>query len=181
MDTIYNTAQDEFSIEDENGKSRLIYAYFGLAIYFAQCLEETLSILLWTNKVFKNKVKTNREVNEIIDDSEISKKPMGILLNEVKRVYELSDDQILSSQSILNERNYLVHRYFKINVQKFYSSQGQLEMLKYFCDFIGKSQHIDEELKFHYKIYTDKLGLTEEEITAIMEDMIKQEVQKEAH
>ena len=51
----YQEALDEYYLEDENGKVRVIYAYFGLAIYITNCLEETFSIMLWTNRIFKNK------------------------------------------------------------------------------------------------------------------------------
>jgi hypothetical protein len=54
--TRYEITLEEFNSEDENGRCRLVYAYFGLAIYFSQCLEETLAIMLWTDQIFKKKV-----------------------------------------------------------------------------------------------------------------------------
>ena len=73
----YEIAQSEYESEDDSGRHRLVYAYFGLAIYSGQCLEETFSIMLWTDRIFKKKVKTNAEVNEIIDAIENSKKDNG--------------------------------------------------------------------------------------------------------
>lgn len=73
----YQGALEEYRNEDNDGKYRLIYTYFGLAIYFSQVLEETFSIMLWTNRIFKDKAKTNKEVNDIIDTIENSRKTMG--------------------------------------------------------------------------------------------------------
>ena len=69
----YKEAIEEFNSEDENGKSRLVYAYFGLAIYFAQCLEQTFINMIWLDRGFKKRVKFQNEVNEIITN-ELSNK-----------------------------------------------------------------------------------------------------------
>jgi hypothetical protein len=47
--------------------------------------------MLWTDRIFYKKVKKNKEVNEIIDSIENSKKTMGIFINEVKNSYSLTD------------------------------------------------------------------------------------------
>lgn len=178
METIHDIALKEFYSENENGKYRLTYAYFGLAIYFGQCIEETFSIMLWTDGIFKKKPKANKEVNEIIDSIENSRKTMGKLLNEVKQSYKFTKKQIIALDEILKDRNYLAHKYFKLNIQKFYSEVGQLEMIKYFCDFIEKSELIDKELNSLYRNYTDKLGLTDEKISELMNDMKLQEIKR---
>ncbi len=171
----YDTATDEYNLEDEDGKHKLVYAYFGLAIYYGQSIEVTFSIMLWTDRIFKNKVKTNKEVNEIIDSLENSKKTMGNLINEVKQNYNVPNQLIDKFDKLLNRRNYLIHKYFKLHIEKFYSEIGQLEMIKYFCDFVDDIEEVDKELNDYYAIYTSKLGLTEERINEIMNDIKIQE------
>ena len=39
----YENALEEYFNEDENGKHKLVYVYFGLSVYKSQCLEETFS------------------------------------------------------------------------------------------------------------------------------------------
>ena len=90
--TTFELAMSEYNEEDENGQSRIIYTYFGLAVYQAQCLEETFSFMLWSSRIIENNVMTNEEVNEIIDSLENSKKTMGNFIYEVKKTYNLSDD-----------------------------------------------------------------------------------------
>lgn len=72
---------------------------------------------------------------------------------------------------LLDKINYLVHKYFKLEITRFYSELGQKEMIKYFCDFIHDSEEIDHELKSYYTIYTEKLGITDDKIEKLMADM----------
>lgn len=174
----YEIAIEEYNQEDDNGRHKLIYAYFGLAVYFSQCLEETFSIMLWTNRIFKNKIKKSIEVNEIIDTIENSKKTMGNFINEVKQSYNLPEELKVDLENILSKRNYLVHKYFKLEIQKTFSEIGQKEMLKFFCKFIDNSTEIDNKLRNYYSVYTDKLGLTEERINEIASEMKKEEIER---
>jgi hypothetical protein len=178
MERLYDIAKNEYQAEDNDGRHRLVYAYFGLAIYFGQCLEKTFSIMLWTDRIFKKKVKTNKEVNEIIDAIENSKKTMGNFINEVKQSYSLTTTIVDQLDKTLDTRNYLAHKYFKLHIEKFYSEMGQLEMIKYFCDFIDDSKLLDERLKIYYTKYTDKLGLTDDKITQMIIEMKEQEIKR---
>lgn len=178
MERLYDIAKNEFETEDDDGRRRLVYAYFGLAIYFGQCLEETFSIMLWSDRIIKKKVKTNVEVNEIIDAIENSRKTMGNFINEVKQSYSLTTSIVEELDKILDRRNYLAHKYFKLHIGKFYTAVGLLEMIKYFCDFIDSSIQLDEKLKKYYTSYTDKLGLTKERIEQLKAEMKKQEISR---
>jgi uncharacterized protein with HEPN domain len=175
----YKDALAEYESEDENGKHRLIYSYFGLAIYFSQVLEETFSIMLWTDRIFKKKVKTNKEVNEIIEAIENSKKTMGIFINEVKHSYSLTEKLTTDLKNLLEKRNYLVHKYFKIEIQKCYSDLGRKEMLEYFGDFIDQTKSIDSELNNYYSKHTEKMGFTKEKIEQLVIEMKEEELNRE--
>ena len=130
--------------------------------------------MLWTDRIFKNKVRTNQEVNQIIDGIENSKKTMGNFISEVRKSYALSDSVRVELDKILADRNYLVHKYFKLNIEKFYSEIGRLEMIELFCKFCDDSKKMEEQLKHYYKMYTDKLGITDEQITKIINDIKQQ-------
>ena len=180
MGDLYNIAKNEFEEADENGKHRLVYAYFGSAIYFGQCLEETFSIMLWTDRIFKNKVKTYTEINKIIDAIENSKKTMGRFINEIKQTYDLTPSIVDQLDKILETRNYLAHKYFKLNIAKFYSEIGQLEMLQLFGNFIDDCKQLDSQLLVYYKKYTDRLGLSEERIEQLVKEMKDEEMKRVA-
>jgi hypothetical protein len=174
----YANALLEYGLGDDNGKHKLIYSYFGLAIYFCQCLEETFSIMLWTNRIYSENVKTNKEVNDIIDLFENTKKTMGNFINEVKQNYNLPNALKEELKKVLDKRNYLVHKYFKIEIQKFCTEIGQKEMLQYFTNFIDETKIIDDKLKSYYDVYINKLGITEELIEKEILKMKNEEIKR---
>lgn len=175
MNSFEEISKNEFYNEDDSGKLKLAFANFGAAIYHGQCLEATFQNMLSTDLIFKKKLKTSKEVNNAIDEIENSKKTMGMLIIDIKNSYELSEQLTLNLEKILDERNYLAHKYFKLNIQKFYSEIGLLEMIKFFCDFTNKAQLINEELVQYYENYRLKLGLTEEAIAELMNEIILEE------
>ena len=175
----YKEALNEYELEDENGKIKLVYTYFGVAVYFSQVLEETFSIMLWTNEIFEAKPKTNKQVKEIIEKIENSKKTMGNFLNEIKQNYSLNEKTANDLKSILKKRNYLIHKYFKIEIQKCYSDLGRREMLEYFGNFVDETKNIDSELKKYYSEYTKKLGFTENKINELINQMKQEELDRE--
>jgi len=175
----YKKALKEYESENEDGKFRLIYTYFGLAIYFSQILEETFSQMLWSDRIFREKVKSSKELNEIIEVIENSKKTMGNFINEIKQSYSLEKKLIEDLENILKKRNYLVHKYFKNEIQKGYSDLGQREMLEYLGNFIDEAENIDNKLKKYYEVYKLKLGLTQEKLDNLANEMIRKEIERE--
>lgn len=168
-------ALNEYRAEDESGKSKLIYAYFGLAVYQAQCLEEVFSFMIWTNRIIKKNIKTSQEINEIMDSIENSKKTMGNFIHEVKKNYDLSDEVEKFLADMLAKRNYLIHKYFKVEIAKFYSDKGRKEMLHFLSTFVDDALELDKRLQFYQKEYREKLGITNQAIERLMKEMTNAE------
>lgn len=169
--TTFELALSEYENEDDNGQSKLIYTYFGLAVYKAQCLEETFSFILWSSRIIENNIMTNEEVNEIIDSIENSKKTMGSFIYEIKKAYNLSIKVEKELFRVLENRNYLIHKYFKLEISKFYSDNGKKSMLKFFSTFVDDVTKLDDELKFYTEKYRQKFGLKDKYIYQLMEEM----------
>src|SRR5690554_3407817 len=110
----FDQALNEYKFENEDGQHKIIFTYFGLLIYQFQCLEETMSIMLWTHKIFKSEPKEKAELRRIIDKIENSEKTLGNFINEIKQVYKLTENTTLDLQIILEKRNFIVHSYFKV-------------------------------------------------------------------
>ncbi|MFA7086006.1 MAG: hypothetical protein WC145_04995 [Aliarcobacter sp.] len=173
----YENALEEYFNEDENGKHKLVYVYFGLSVYKSQCLEETFSNMLLLNRICNKSLKSLEDIdNEILSSS---KKTMGNLIREVKIEYKLTNKLEEDLFEILNKRNYLVHKYFKENIQKFFTELGQKEMLSFFLEFIDESTRIDNELEIYYQDYKNNLSLTDDVIENIMNKMKEEEILRE--
>lgn len=169
----------EYEHEDENGQNRLIYAYFGLAIYHSQVLEETFSIMLSVNKIIKKNPYTNAEVVALTDSIDQTKKTMGVFINEIKQSYSLSDKIVEDLSKLLDKRNFLVHYYFKKQIFKVYSDTGRREMLEYFTTFVDESVRVDLELNHYYQKYIKKLNITEDQIQELYDELRQVEIEKD--
>ncbi|MCE3269429.1 MAG: hypothetical protein K0R49_1683, partial [Burkholderiales bacterium] len=53
-----------------------------------------------------------------------SKMTMGNFIKEVKQSYNLTNESIEQLDQILEMRNYLAHKYFKLHINKAYSKTG---------------------------------------------------------
>lgn len=171
-------AQLEFTREDEDGKHRLVYAYFGSSIYYSQCLEEEFSLMLWTNRIINNRPSTKEDVEAINVEMEGSKKTMGQLINEVKKAYKVEDEHSQLLADLLDKRNYLAHKYFKLNIEKFYTDFGKLEMISFFCEFIDKTIGLIEKMNTYYISQIRRLGFTESKISEVKEMLRQQELDR---
>jgi hypothetical protein len=179
MNEFFLTAKEEYFSENKDGRIKTVYAYFGSAIYYGQCLEEIITIMIWADKIVKNEVSSTKEINKIIDTIEKGRNTLGDLIFELKKNFKLSSALYINLEKILNSRNYLTHKYFKLNINKFYSELGHLEMLEYFCDFIVDSQKLSRELEKFTITFREKYGLTEEKLNQIMDNVILEETKRE--
>ena len=176
---IYNIVLKEYKQEDDNDQHKLIYSYFGLAVYFAQCLEETFSNMLILHRIKHKKIQTNQEVQAIINTIENSKKTMGSFIHEVNQAYDLTEELKVKLSQGLKTRNYIIHKYFKLHIEKFTSDIGKREMLKYFCDFISLVQQVDKDLEFYYYTYMNKVNITEDKLNKMIEKMKSDELKRD--
>jgi len=176
----YNAALIEFKEESDDGKTRLVYAYFGLACYLAQCMEEGLESMLWLKRLNEGEATSNDEVVELIESYENSKKTMGNLVYELKGAYQLAQDDADSLSTFLRNRNYLAHKFFKVQSEKFFSNKGKLEMIKYCCEFTDSYRVLDTSLKKYYASYLNRLGMTEQKIEEFMKVGKNEEKQRDS-
>ena len=100
---------------------------------------------------------------------------MGLFINEIKQSYSLSKQIAIDLNSILEKRNFLIHKFFKAEGLKFYSDSGRLQMLEYFGLFIDEVKRLDVQLNKYYEKYINRLGINEDVIEGLMSQL------KQAH
>lgn len=165
----------EYESSDEEGRMKLVYAHFGCAVYWGQCVEASCLLMIIANKINKSKDKFKENVNRIIDTVDSSKKTLGTLINEIKVDYELAPEFVDKLNNLLSDRNYLIHKYFIDNIGLSYSDAGRRKMIEYFCGFIEKSKNVDAKLGAYYDVYIKKFGITDEIICDEMEKLRNKE------
>lgn len=167
--------RDEFENSNEVEKKNLILTYFGLASYWAQCVEKTLENMLIAKELSSKSKLSNGIIDSVFDKVENSKSTMGMLISSVKSTFVIEESHLGQLRDVLKTRNYFAHKYFKVNSLKPYSERGQWEMILESVNFIEDCKSLDCELMKYEEVYESKMGLTKEMIHAEYEKAIKEQ------
>ena len=97
-------------IDPESAQIREVYAYFGLAMYQAQCLERQLAMILATKYGPGPTRITSREFDALLE--RLFRRTLGHLVNEIGALVEVSEDEKEQLRDALSKRNWLAHHYF---------------------------------------------------------------------
>ena len=107
---------------------REVYARHGLTAYNSQLFERGLGMFLFHVIQMQQLSWSKEELNSLFSD--ISKKTLGYLLNELKKKTKLEPDLETKLKEAVDKRNYLTHHFFYENAYKFFSKKGQTEMIE---------------------------------------------------
>ena len=177
-DSYFQSAKSEFFGQSETEQTKLVYSYFGLTIYQAQCVEKTFENMLIAEKIVNSEKISQEIIESIFEKVENSKATMGTLIKNIKETYSISDKHERELKYVLEKRNHFSHKFFKLSCFKFFTEEGKLEMIKEFTDFISKSDSLDVELNDYYLEYKKQTGVTEKIIQQKIETARKKEYER---
>ncbi|WP_242824881.1 MULTISPECIES: hypothetical protein [unclassified Dehalobacter] len=155
---------------NENEHSKELYAYFGLAVFHAQVLEHQLVNMIVLMKSLQEEKITSNYIEALF--SRKLSNTMGQLINEIKQMFNLEDDEIMQLKTILEKRNFIIHDYFKERISLAYSKDGRDSMIIELIDFIEQANKIDKKLERYTDDMSAKLGITKELLTAQIAKMV---------
>jgi hypothetical protein len=170
----YKTAIEIYDKLNADDKTKEIYAHFGLAVFLAQSIEQQSINMIAICRQAKGNIKTFDQVNALWDNYHLGSRTLGVLINEIKQLYNLSNEDTIELGEVLKLRNYITHDYFRFNSELFYSDSGQKRMIKDFIDFQDRIQLLDSKLIDYTTVYIKKIGLTDEKIIEIFEQSKKE-------
>ena len=136
------------------------FAFFGLAAYYAQVLEEAalnLAVVLRLPEVDL----ISQELFLALYDS-LGRRTFGQLLKVAKSDLSLSDEDAEFLGTALDLRNMLIHRYFRERAEDFMSEVGRQEMKNELQTILSEFKKADEILTSLYLPLWEKYGITEE-------------------
>jgi len=119
---------------DDESQIRDVYAHFGLAMYLAQCLEQSVFMHLMFFDFFPRNVleftdqQNWREKFDRYESVELGK-TMGRLIQTLKDASQPTDEIKSVLANALIERNRLVHKYFSEKSVAFVTELGRGEMI----------------------------------------------------
>jgi hypothetical protein len=153
-------------------QSKEVYAHYGLAMFRAQCVEQSITQLLIFFDFFPEKVPqyASKEQWETDFDSftgDLSSKTMGQLINKLQSLNAIDASNNAKLREALKKRNWLAHSFFVDHALTFLSEEGRLKMVKELeacTSFFGELEDILNPITF---TLCEKYGLTKEKLREI--------------
>ena len=146
------------------------FAFFGLAAYYAQVLEEAalnLAVVLQLPEVDL----ISQELFESLYES-LGRRTFGQLLKAARSSLDLSDDDADFLGKTLELRNMLVHRYFRERAEDFISETGRREMMTELRSILSEFTKADEILTSLYLPLWEQYGVSEAFVQTEFERMV---------
>jgi hypothetical protein len=156
-------------VEAEDEDIKEVYAHFGLAAYFGQCLETTLVNVLMLDARVRGETACLADIEKL--EHAHQRKPMGALIKELRKKTTLPlnpDDDIGDA---LDKRNYLNHRFFREHAEAFLSCSGRQKMLMELAEIQKVLQEADQMMTLVCGALIKFLGITPEMLNADFEEL----------
>lgn len=162
-------------MDSESEEIREVYAYFGLALYTAQCLEHGIvNALLYLDLIPSQKSVPGEESWAVAVDNFTSQKfeqTLGKIIYDLKKVTDVPPELNNRLFEALKQRNWLAHRYFRERAEDFLSSEGRTKMIKELDDLVNIFKVTDDLLSLTLEPVLKKYNITQESIMKLSEEM----------
>ena len=157
-------------IDEESWQIREVYAKYGLAMYSAQCFETGLVNLLVSLKL-KDREKITRSDIDLFTEKNYEK-TLGGLIHSLKQAMKISENLETELRELLDIRNYLAHRYFRVKAVNFMKKSGRQHMLSELESIISKLENGDKKIDSIVSVIYKQYGITNEMVSKIIEDLL---------
>ena len=157
-------------IDDVSEQVKEVYAYFGLAMYKAQCLERQLAIVLATRYGPGPTKMTNAEFDDLLEG--LFSKTMGRLVRDIGALAQLSEGEKEWLQQALSKRNWLAHRYFWERARDFLSQSGRAAMIQELQQAVDSFDALDKLFTTKAMEWAAPLGITEQLVEREVERLL---------
>ncbi|MDO7905737.1 hypothetical protein Q5741_04830 [Paenibacillus sp. JX-17] len=144
--------------------SKELFAYFGLAVYYSQALEQQLVNLLVLTKLADGKDLSEAEIEDLYHRKLGSS--LGQLVHEIRHNFEFTDEEVIQLNEIWKQRNYIVHDYFKKRIQETFSPAGRSRMIRELSNFKDRAQELEQKLQRYARDMYIALGQEEDTVSA---------------
>ncbi|WP_342576784.1 hypothetical protein [Paenibacillus sp. FSL M8-0142] len=141
----------------DSDHSKELFAYFGLAVYYSQALEQQLANLLMLIKLSQGNVPSEEDFAELYQRKLSSS--LGQLVHEIQHYFPFSEEETVQLKKVWKQRNYIVHDYFKERIHETFSPAGRSRMIRELTAFKDQAQALEQKLQGYSKEMYAKLGL----------------------
>ncbi|HED54470.1 MAG TPA: hypothetical protein ENJ00_09775 [Phycisphaerales bacterium] len=136
-----------------------LWAFFGLASYYAQVLEQGLVNLVVAIRVMDSNAMKAGTIEDLFNKE--SWNTFGQLLKNAKRLVDISDELSVELEEALGKRNYLAHRFFVGHDVDIRSEHGRRGMIEELRSILILLKSVDIKLDLLWQTAFEKLGITQ--------------------
>jgi hypothetical protein len=147
---------------DDGEQHKEVYARFGLAAYWAQCIETSLNLFYLMYPRVNNPTLTVATLDSM--EASRRKQTLGQLINDFRKYVELDAGSEQLLRNALDKRNFLMHRYFEDRADYFMSKGGRTQMIEELTEIAVDLQIADKLIGVVYRCLQHELGITDEAI-----------------
>lgn len=159
-----------------------VYAHFGAAMYYAQCLEQAIIIAIMFIDHFPKAIKNytsqaswENEFDQFINNK--SSKTMGRLIGSLKTInFPINKIEAKLKES-LKKRNFLAHSYFSERAIEITTDAGCVKMIQELIDIQSFFSSVESEINLATDKLSIKYGFTEELKESIMQKMLAEHIE----
>lgn len=144
----------------ESEQSKELFAYFGLAVYYGQALEQQLTNLLLLTKLSQGLTPTEADLTDLYQRK--LSNSLGQLIKEIQHHFPFSEQETAQLEEVWKQRNHIVHDYFKERIQETFTPAGRAKMIRELKRFKNKARRLETKLQGYCTEMFVKLGLEEE-------------------
>lgn len=156
-----------------------VYAYFGLAMYMAQCLERKLAITLATRYGPGPTEITRAEYDDLLN--RLFSRTLGQLVRDIGKLAELNPEEEERLQRALRKRNWLAHRYFWERAADFFSEAGRVLMIRELQEAVKTFEALDQLFVRKTMEWAEPRGITHQSIEQEMERLLRSRDNPQTH
>jgi hypothetical protein len=162
---------------DESEHCKEVYAHHGLAMYRAQCVEQSIVQLLVFFDFFRENVPQYATLHKWEHDFDVfdrglSSKTMGQLIKRLASINALDASLEPLLRESLVQRNHLAHRFFVEHAMDFLSEPGRDRMIQELEAARELFNSVERVLNPITYALCEKYGLTEERRKQIEHEML---------
>jgi hypothetical protein len=155
-------------LESESQQIRDIYAQYGVAIYYAQCVERELAILAPMLHGMTRRNTTRKDFEKLLE--EFFRGTLGTAIRKLETSVGLPPGFEERLRRALALRNFLAHNFFWDRAGDFTHERGRAHMLTELFQAASFLERLDDELSVITRDWSRKNGVTD--------DLIRTEMRK---
>lgn len=158
-------------LTDDAERSKHVYTCAGLALYWAQCFEQQLQILLLCEGKLRRDLRTMDDWDQL--DAKLAKSTCGALLKEVRGRVRIDPPGIRNLDEALRLRNHIAHHFFWQNAVNFFHRAGKERMVIELASAANCFWHADKLASRVTAVLVSQLGLPVEELETYIADSME--------